>query len=103
MPNAVMGELVHAAVVLRRDSEGVADTPPQRAELIEWCRGRLAAYKVMKSAGLGSVNGCLTRDSSSHTRQPLWASSMHLTRVLRLLEVVAIMPTPRLLRCSGKG
>ncbi len=46
VPNAVMGELVHAAVVLRCDGEAGAGVPPQAGELIAWCRARMAAYKV---------------------------------------------------------
>lgn len=48
MPNPVMGELVHAAVVLRRVGETITGTLPRPADLVAWCRARLAAYKVQR-------------------------------------------------------
>ena len=41
MPNSVMGEMVHAAVVLRAPIL----TPVRPQDLIAWCHSQLAAYK----------------------------------------------------------
>jgi acyl carrier protein len=50
VPNAVLGELVAAAVVLRPDAAAAAAAPGGSGvvvgEITEWCRGRLAYYKV---------------------------------------------------------
>ena len=57
VPSAVMGELVAAAVVPRRSDGGVGATEGRMdqasladtglgKELIEWCRSRLAHFKV---------------------------------------------------------
>lgn len=49
--NAVLGELVHAAVVLRQSgSPGGANDEGAAAvgapDLVRWCQGKLAQYKV---------------------------------------------------------
>ena len=41
MPNSVMGEMVHAAIVLRNPSS----TPLTPQQLIAWCQSQLALYK----------------------------------------------------------
>lgn len=41
MPNSVMGEMVHAAIVLRKPSS----TPVTPQQLIAWCQSQLALYK----------------------------------------------------------
>jgi hypothetical protein len=50
IPNAVLGELVAAAVVLRADAAAAAAAPGGSSavvgEIMEWCRDRLAYYKV---------------------------------------------------------
>eukprot|EP00883_Tetradesmus_obliquus_P011533 jgi/Sobl393_1/4315/SZX67650.1 len=50
IPNAVLGELVAAAVVLRADAAAAAAAPGGSGALVgeitEWCRARLAYYKV---------------------------------------------------------
>jgi acyl-CoA synthetase (AMP-forming)/AMP-acid ligase II len=42
-PNPVLGEDVHLVVVLGRDQEASAE------QLMEFCRGRLAEYKIPRS------------------------------------------------------
>jgi hypothetical protein len=46
IPNAILGELVAAAVVPRPGAGGGGDAAGLPAALVEWCRGRLAGYKV---------------------------------------------------------
>ena len=44
LPDPLWGERVHAIVVVSRQA-----TPPDARDLSEFCRGRIAAYKVPKS------------------------------------------------------
>jgi acyl-CoA synthetase (AMP-forming)/AMP-acid ligase II len=46
LANATWGERVHAVIVPR------AGTAPTEAEIIEWCRGRIAGYKRPRSVRL---------------------------------------------------
>ena len=54
--NAVMGELVHAAVVLR-PKQRLAPAPAG-AELVAWCRTLLAGYKVVSCSPPCSLLWC---------------------------------------------
>ena len=47
IPNAIMGEMVHAAVVLHSNSPAVTSQ-----QLIKWCHASLAAYKCPTSVHL---------------------------------------------------
>eukprot|EP00803_Ostreobium_quekettii_P007582 evm.model.scf_983.1 EVM.evm.TU.scf_983.1 scf_983:18-7581(-) len=73
VPNAVIGELVHAAVALR---QGEAATDQ---ELIQWCESRLAFYKVpsavhmlesLPTTGSGKILKTELKDRFSKQGQP---------------------------------
>ncbi|PNG64672.1 2-succinylbenzoate--CoA ligase, partial [Tetrabaena socialis] len=46
LPNALLGEVAAAAVVLRPPPTPAAASAASEAELLGWCRERLAHYKV---------------------------------------------------------
>ena len=61
VPNAVMGELIHAAVVLRGSNGAGSSGTPTPANLLAWSRTRLAPYKARHSRSTESryPAGCL--------------------------------------------
>jgi long-chain acyl-CoA synthetase len=72
VPNRDMGEEVKALVV----PVDLAD-PPERGELIAWCRDRLASYKCPRSVDLVETIGrtAMGKVNKRELRKPYWEES----------------------------
>jgi long-chain acyl-CoA synthetase len=72
VPNRDMGEEVKALVVPVDPAD-----PPESAELISWCRDRLASYKCPRSVDLVETIGrtAMGKVNKRELRKPYWAAA----------------------------
>jgi len=80
MPNAVMGEMVHSAIVLRQPSI----TPVTPQVIITWCQSQLAIYKCPTSVHI--VDELPTTGSGRCSRMCSELRSVRVVRQQQLLQ-----------------
>ena len=86
VPNRDMGEEVKALVVPTDPAD-----PPAAAELIAWCRERLAGYKCPRSVEIVETVGrtAMGKVNKRELRRPFWETRRHLMEGERVMSLAA--------------